>query len=67
MTGKIIAQKVESRRSARLIQQKDGSALCWVCSGTRPHKQTVFPVHKDKVEETIRDLGLEPVQVRGRE
>ena len=61
MSGKLIAQRIESRRSARLIQQKDGNAIYWVLVSGQPHKQTVLPVEKRQIEETIKNLGLETV------
>jgi hypothetical protein len=61
MTGKIIAQKIEPRRSARLIQKKDGSAVCWVFFAGQHPKQTLLPVRKEEIEETIKSLGLQPV------
>ena len=62
MTGKLIAQKLERKGSARLIQQKDGSALYWVCSSNGAAKQTVLPIRKEEIEQTIKTLGLQLVR-----
>jgi hypothetical protein len=62
MTGKLIAQKLEPRKSARLIQQRDGNAIFWVCFAGRSEKQTVLSIRKEEIDETIRALGLKPVQ-----
>ena len=65
MTGKLIAQKLESRRSLRLIEQKDGNAVFWVfVTGRRPI-QTFSPIGRDDIEETIQSMGLNRVQPDG--
>jgi hypothetical protein len=59
MTGKLIAHKIGRRRAVRLIQQADGNAIFWLYSIGRQQKQTVFQVSKEKIEELIKEHGLD--------
>jgi hypothetical protein len=60
MSGKLIAQRIEPRRSTRLIQRKDGTTVIWIFLAGRQCKQTVSAVEPGKIEETIQKFGLEP-------